>query len=62
MLSYYMQQYGFKQNNFPRVKALYNSIITLPLHPLLKDIEIEYITRNISEIYTPSIIVDLDIV
>ena len=37
MLSYYIQQYGFKRNNFPRVNSLYNSIVTLPLYPLLKD-------------------------
>ena len=47
-----MQQYGFKQNNFPRVNSLYNSILTLPLYPLLKDIDLEYITSNIHNIYT----------
>ena len=52
MLSYYMQQYGFKQNNFPRVNSLYNSIVTLPLYPLLKDIDLEYITSNIHDLYT----------
>ena len=52
MLSYYMQQYSFKQNNFPRVNSLYNSILTLPLYPLLKDIDLEYITSNIHDIYT----------
>ena len=52
MLSYHMQQYGFKQNNFPRVNSLYNSILTLPLYPLLKDIHIEYITSNIHDLYT----------
>ena len=51
MLSYYMKQYGFKESNFPRVNSLYNSILTLPLYPSLKDIDIEHIISNIHEVY-----------
>ena len=51
LLSYYKRHYKFNKNNFPTANLLFNSIITLPLYPNLKDNELDYIIENILELY-----------
>ena len=51
LLSYYKRHYKFNKNNFPTANLLFNSIITLPLYPNLTDNELDYIIKNILELY-----------
>ena len=51
LLSYYKKHYKFNKNNFPIANLLFNSIITLPLYPSLTDRELDYIIKNILELY-----------
>ena len=40
-----------KKENYPRSNELYNSIVSLPIYPALKDKEIDYIIYTIKEIF-----------
>ena len=50
MLDYYQRKFGIQPNEFPRSKALFNSVISLPLYPNLTDPEICFIIDAIQEI------------
>ncbi len=50
-LTYYINRYDFKQDNFPRADLLFDSIITLPIYPSLKDSEIDYIISELHKLY-----------
>jgi dTDP-4-amino-4,6-dideoxygalactose transaminase len=41
---------GFDINNYPRAYAMYENEITLPLHTLLTDEEVDYICKSLKEI------------
>jgi dTDP-4-amino-4,6-dideoxygalactose transaminase len=51
MHSYYISKYGYKQNDFPNSKKYYNCVITLPLYPLLKNEQIDYIIDCILDLW-----------
>ena len=48
LFSYYKKNYGYTKGDFPYAEQLYNSIISLPFYPLLKDNEINYIVNTLS--------------
>ena len=41
---------GYKKGDIPKVEYYSNSMISLPIFPLMKDIEIEYIVENVNKI------------
>lgn len=51
MHSYYYKKYGFKANDFPVSKNLYEQVITLPLYPSLKAEEVQYISEVFLDIW-----------
>ena len=50
-LSYYKKMYNLKCDNFPIANSLYDSIVSLPIYPSLKQEEIDYVISSIKEIY-----------
>ena len=50
-LSYYLNRYNFKKDSFPNVSSLFNSIVTLPLYPRMQDSDVDFVHRNICDIY-----------
>ena len=50
-LSYYKRTYKLNDVNFPNANSLFDSVVTLPMYPKLKDKEIDYIANNIIELY-----------
>ena len=50
-LSYYKKMYNLKYDNFPIANSLYDSIVSLPIYPSLKQEEIDYVISSIKEIY-----------
>ena len=50
-LSYYKQMYNFKSNSYPRANDLFDSIVSLPLYPLLSKKEVDYIIQTIKELF-----------
>ena len=50
MLSYYQRQYGFKLDQYPQAKSLFETVISLPLYPGLQNIEVDYIIESISDL------------
>jgi perosamine synthetase len=51
MHSYYIQKYGYKASDFPKAKSFCEKVITLPLYPLLSDIELDYVANNFMELW-----------
>ena len=47
----YWHSYRFKHDNFPQSKILSETVIFLPLFPALKDKEVAYIIRTITNIW-----------
>jgi UDP-4-amino-4,6-dideoxy-N-acetyl-beta-L-altrosamine transaminase len=45
----YYQGLGYKKGLCPESEKMYEQIITLPIYPLLKDEEVEYVCKKISE-------------
>ena len=50
-LSYYKKNYKLTQGEFYNANHLFQSIISLPIYPLLTDIEVDYISNSIIDIY-----------
>jgi len=50
-LTYYKRMYKLKNEDYPRANELFNSIVSLPLYPLLCDKEVDYIIENIKELF-----------
>ena len=50
-MSYYLNRYNLKNYNFPNANSLFNTIVTLPLYPMMLDSDVDYIHRNICDIY-----------
>ena len=50
-LFYYLNRYKLKKDNFPNTNSLFNSIVTLPLYPRMEDSDVDYVLRNICDIY-----------
>ena len=41
---------GYKKGDIPKVEYYSNAMISLPIFPLMKDIEIEYVIENVNNI------------
>tara|TARA_Y100000768_G_scaffold384806_1_gene369563 strand:+ start:550 stop:1716 length:1167 start_codon:yes stop_codon:yes gene_type:complete len=52
MHSYYQKKYGFKPEDFIKSKNLYESAISIPLYPDLKNDEILYIINTVNELWS----------
>lgn len=50
-LSYYKKNYQLSSHNFPNADRYFNTIISLPIYPSLTDIELDYITKIIKELF-----------
>lgn len=48
LFSYYQRKYEYNSDNFPNANSLFESVITLPLYPSLKEEEVDYIINSIS--------------
>ena len=51
MHSYYQKKYGFKPNDYPQSKVLFEAAISLPIYPDLNNNEILYIIDSIKELW-----------
>jgi len=51
-LSYYRKMYNLDNNNYPRANSLYDSIVSLPIYPMLQNKEVDYIICCIKELFT----------
>ena len=49
-LHFYYQELGYKKSLYPDTEKVYEQIIALPIYPLLKNEEIEYIFNNMINI------------
>ena len=49
-LTYYKRIYRLKNDDYPRANVLFNSIISLPIYPLLSNKEVDYIIGCINEL------------
>ena len=50
MMSTYMKDYGWNIKDFPNAYDYYRNLITLPLHTLLSDDDVEYVIMNFRNI------------
>tara|TARA_B100001250_G_scaffold411569_1_gene440551 strand:- start:1446 stop:2612 length:1167 start_codon:yes stop_codon:yes gene_type:complete len=51
MHSYYQKKYGFKPNDYPQSKGLFEAAISLPIYPDLNNNEILHIIDSIKELW-----------
>jgi len=51
MHSYYIDKYNYKSDDFPQSKRIYESSISIPLYPKLKDEEVEYIIGVLNKLW-----------
>ena len=51
MHSYYRNKYGYKPSDFINSEKLSESVISLPLYPDLKEVEVSYIVNSIFELW-----------
>lgn len=47
LLKYYREQFGFKEGDFPVAEKIGAETISLPLYPLLRDKEIDYVIESV---------------
>tara|TARA_B100000579_G_C22816888_1_gene848411 strand:+ start:506 stop:1768 length:1263 start_codon:yes stop_codon:yes gene_type:complete len=52
MHSYYKNKYLYRDSDFPNASKFFNNVITLPLYPLLKEEEVNYIINIINSIWS----------
>ena len=48
-MSYYKNKYGYRETDFPNAVFYGNQSISLPVHPKLKQSEIEYVCSVLLE-------------
>lgn len=51
MHSYYKRKYGYEPDDFPKAKELSETVITLPLYPLLTNKQVTYIIQTLNELW-----------
>ena len=51
LLSYYKKNYDLSAENYSNANKLFNTIISLPIYPLLTNSEVDYITKTIKELF-----------
>ena len=47
---FFRETYGFKKGMFPVAESIGESTVTLPLYPKLRNAELEYVVRAVSEL------------
>lgn len=52
LLSYYKKNYDLDAENYSNANKLFNTIISLPIYPLLTNSEVDYITKTIKELFS----------
>ena len=50
-LTFYKKMYKLKNDDYPRANELFDSIVSLPIYPLLSDKEVDYIIDCIKELF-----------
>ena len=50
LMSYYKNKYGFKIGDFPNAEKYANQTISLPIHPKLSEVDMDYIAFTIKKI------------
>lgn len=50
LLKYYRAHFGYKEGDFPVAEKIGASTISLPLYPLLKDEEVDYVIKTVKEV------------
>ena len=50
-LTFYKKMYKLKNDDYPRANKLFDSIVSLPIYPLLSDKEVDYIIDCIKELF-----------
>ena len=50
-LSFYKKMYNLKNDDYPRANELFNSIVSLPIYPLLSNKEVDYIVDCIKDLF-----------
>ena len=50
-LSFYKKMYKLKNDDYPRANELFNSMVSLPIYPLLGNKEVDYIIDCIKELF-----------
>ena len=50
-LTFYKKMYNLKNDDYPRANELFDSIVSLPIYPLLSDKEVDYIIDCIKELF-----------
>ena len=51
MHSYYIKKYGLSENDFPNASKYSNSVISLPLYPMLENQQVLYIISVIEDLW-----------
>jgi len=46
LTKFYRQSFGFKEGDLPVTEEISKKVLTLPMHPMLKKEEVEYIVEN----------------
>ena len=49
-MTYYMNQYGLRPEDYPNAERIWKGCVTLPIYPSLTDEDLDYICSNIVEI------------
>ncbi|WP_175530595.1 DegT/DnrJ/EryC1/StrS family aminotransferase [Brevibacillus centrosporus] len=52
MMTYFKEKYGYDKDQFPNARLLYEKGLALPLHPLLTEDEITFISLSLREVLT----------
>ena len=50
---YYSKKYGFKKGDFPKAEKYYESCLSLPIFPSLKDYEIRHVINKVNLVVSP---------
>ena len=50
LLKYYRTHFGYKEGDFPMAEKIGSRTISLPLYPLLKDEEADYVIKTVKEV------------
>ena len=50
LLKYYREKFGYKEGDFPVAEKIGNGTISLPLYPLLRDEEIDYVIKATKQV------------
>jgi dTDP-4-amino-4,6-dideoxygalactose transaminase len=49
MQPYYRETYGYRPEDFPRARAVYEQIVSLPIYPKMTDADVEYVISALKE-------------